>query len=323
MLLYAAATVLIALTATGLVVRRRLRVPARRYEGRASVGSLYDQWTSDGMVESYWGEHFHAGYYGDPPLDKDFVVAKNDLIDEVIKRGIGKTTLPERPGAGLVRMLDVGCGLGGSARRVAKRWPKTAHVTGVNISKAQIARATALTRAQQIRNAVFLECDALHLSFPEKSFDVVWAIESEPYMPDKALFVREMVRVLKPGGRLVIVCWNVRDTRDAPLSNAEREHLRLLVDQWCHAGFISIREYVEMFEESGLVEVVAENWTAATQPSWRAGILAPFGGNPLNVIKTTLKRPWAQFRDVHMLLRFEDAFRNGLCEYGVICGRKP
>jgi len=326
MFLYAA-VVLIALTATGLVVRSRLRVPARRYEGPASVGSLYDQWTSDGVVESYWGEHFHAGYYGDPPVQKDFIGAKNDLIDEVIKRGIGDAAGPlmkrlERPG-GLVRMLDVGCGLGASARRAAKRWPSQAHVTGINISKAQVARATALTREQKIDNAVFVECDALRLAFPDNSFDVVWAIESEPYMPDKALFVREMVRVLKPGGGLVIVCWNVRDTRGRPLSDAEREHLRLLVDQWCHAGFISIREYVEIFEGSGLVDVVSENWSAATQPSWKQGILAPFGGDPRKILKATLTQPWAQLRDVHMLLRFGDAFRNGLCEYGVISGRKP
>lgn len=313
-----------------LLLRSRLRLPSRRYEGPASVSGVYDQWTGDRILEFYWGEHLHAGHYGNPPVKKDFIAAKIDFIDEMIKWGIAvpNPTLINRleqpgrePDAERVKILDVGCGLGGSTRHMARRWPKTVLVTGITISKAQVERATVLTQAQDVQNAEFLECDALDMSFPDESFDVVWAVESEMHMPDKEYFVGEMVRVLRPGGMLVIAAWNVRDTRGAPLSKAEAEHVRLLVDEWCHAKFISTREYVEIFQKKNLLEVRAENWAVPTQPSWREAVFAALR-NPSGIIKISMNQRWGLVRDAYTILRYDEAFRNGLCEYGMIRGRK-
>jgi SAM-dependent methyltransferase len=59
--------------------------------------------------------------------------------------------------------------------------------------------------------------DALNMGFPDNSFDLVWACESGEHMPDKKAYVDEMVRVLKPGGTLVIATWCQREERpDAP-----------------------------------------------------------------------------------------------------------
>lgn len=43
--------------------------------------------------------------------------------------------------------------------------------------------------------------DALAMSFPDNSFDLVWACESGEHMPDKKKYIEEMTRVLKPGGK--------------------------------------------------------------------------------------------------------------------------
>src|SRR6185436_6087582 len=198
---------------------------------------------------------------------KNFIAAKVDMIDEMVKWGIaeaapalmerlesvGESALVEK-----IKILDVGCGIGGSTRHLAKRWRRTAELTGITISKAQVERATLLAKAQKVENTIFLECDALKMGFADDSFDIVWAVESEPHMPDKEIFVHEMARVLKPGGMLVIAAWNVRDTRGAPLSKAEAAHVKLLVDEWSHASFISIHEYVEYFKNYGLVDVKAD-----------------------------------------------------------------
>jgi SAM-dependent methyltransferase len=64
--------------------------------------------------------------------------------------------------------------------------------------------------------------DAMALSFPDRSFDVVWSIEAGPHMPDKAIFARELMRVLKPGGVLVLADWNQRDDRQKPLNFWEK-----------------------------------------------------------------------------------------------------
>jgi MPBQ/MSBQ methyltransferase len=272
----------------------------------------------------------HAGHYGDPVVKKDFRAAKVDLIDEIIKWGV---TLPgsaiagrlestgQVPAADVVKILDVGCGIGGSSRHLAKRWPTTVHVIGVTISDAQLERATLLAQAQRIDNVTFLRCDADHMTFPDASFDIVWAMEMEMYMPDKEHFVREVVRVLKPGGLFIIIGWNVRDTRDAPLSKREAAHLRLLVDEWCHANFTSIRDYVDILSRNGFDAVVAADWTTATLPSWRGAVWAGFR-DPRGLMSLNVRQLWGATRDAYTILRFGAGFRSGLCQYGLIRGEK-
>jgi len=322
--------ILILMSTLALLLRSNLRLPSRHYEGPDSVANVYDNWTNDKILEIYWGEHLHAGHYGNPPAKKDFITAKVDFIDEVIRWGIAvpnptlierletpeKITDPEK-----AKILDVGCGIGGSVRHMAKRWPKTAHVTGITISKAQVERAVSLTSAQGIENAVFLECDALNMEFPDASFDIVWAVESEMHMPDKDYFIREMARVLKPGGMLVIAAWNVRDTRNKPLSKAEADHVRLLVDEWAHAKFTSIREYIEIFEKNNLLDVAIEDWTASTQPSWRQAVWSAVR-DPRRIINISMAQRWSLVRDAYTILRYDTAFRSGLCQYGLFRGRK-
>jgi len=138
--------VIVALVAA-LLLRAHLRTPIRRYEGTSSVSKVYDDWASEARFEYYWGEHLHAGYYGNPPVKKNFIQAKADFVDAMLAWGVlgPNPTLKRRlenPGPGPapepVRMLDVGCGIGGSVRLAAKRWPHTALVTGITISKAQV-----------------------------------------------------------------------------------------------------------------------------------------------------------------------------------------
>ena len=78
---------------------------ARKYQSSSTVANSYDQWTLDGIVEFYWGEHIHLGHYGSPPRSKDFLAAKSDFVHEMVKWG-GIEKLP--PGA---TVLDVGCGI--------------------------------------------------------------------------------------------------------------------------------------------------------------------------------------------------------------------
>ena len=95
-------------------------------------------------------------------------------------------------------MLDVGCGIGGTSRYLAKKFP-SAEVTGITISPEQQRRATDLAAERGISNAKFELCDALDMKYPDNSFDFVWACESGEHMPDKVKYIEEMTRVLKPG----------------------------------------------------------------------------------------------------------------------------
>lgn len=60
-------------------------------------------------------------------------------------------------------------------------------------------RGTELAAEQGLGNCSFQVMDALHMDFPDYSFDLVWACESGEHMPDKKAYIEEMTRVLKPG----------------------------------------------------------------------------------------------------------------------------
>lgn len=281
---------------------------ARRYQSSDSVANSYDQWTEDGILEFYWGEHIHLGHYGVPPRRKDFRAAKADFVHAMVRWG-GLDRLP----AGTT-VLDVGCGIGGSSRMLARDYGFA--VTGVTISPQQVQRAQALTPPEV--NARFQVDDAMALSFPDHSFDVVWSVEAGPHMPDKAGFARELLRVLKPGGVLVVADWNQRDDRVIPLNVWEKPVMRQLLDQWSHPEFSSIEGFAELLADTGWVEgdVVTDDWTQPTLPSWLdsiwQGIVRPRG-----LVQFGLPGLVKSLREVPTLLLMRLAFGAGLCRFGM------
>jgi hypothetical protein len=50
---------------TGQATKLILDTPSRKYTGKETVGKEYDAWTDDGVLEHYWGEHIHLGYYSE------------------------------------------------------------------------------------------------------------------------------------------------------------------------------------------------------------------------------------------------------------------
>ncbi|BAZ18062.1 putative delta(24)-sterol C-methyltransferase [Calothrix sp. NIES-4071] len=283
-------------------------ITARRYQSSNSVANSYDEWTQDGILEFYWGEHIHLGHYGSPPQRKDFLVAKSDFVDEMVRWG-GLDKLPY--GATL---LDVGCGIGGSSRILARDYGFA--VTGVTISPQQVQRAQQLTSDEL--NVQFLVDDAMALSFPDASFDVVWSIEAGPHMPDKAVFAKELIRVLKPGGILVVADWNQRDDRQAPLNFWEKPVMQQLLDQWSHPAFSSIEGFSELLEATGLVEgnVITADWTQQTLPSWIDSIWQGVA-RPSGLVRFGISGFIKSLREVPTLLLMRLAFGTGLCRFGM------
>ena len=281
---------------------------ARRYQSSDSVANAYDQWTEDGILEFYWGEHIHLGHYGSPPQGKEFIAAKIDFVHEMVNWG-GLDKLPRG-----TTVLDVGCGIGGSTRVLAKDYGFD--VTGVTISPEQVKRARELT--PEGVNAKFLVDDAMALSYPDASFDVVWSIEAGPHMPDKAVFAKELLRVLKPGGVLVLADWNQRDDRQKPLNFWEKPVMQQLLDQWSHPAFSSIEGFSELLLETGLVkgEVTTADWTKETLPSWLdtiwQGIIRPQGW-----MRYGLSGFIKSVREVPTILLMRLAFGAGLCRFGM------
>lgn len=165
---------------------------ARRTNYREMVREYFER-----ITDSYrdkWSESFHfAIFTGSEPLEEAIVNTERRLADEA---GF-------RPG---MKVLDVGCGIGGPALNIAEH--AGVHVTGVNIVDRQlaIARERAFNRGLADRTR-FVLCDAMNMDFADNSFDGVYLFEAGCHMPDKPSFYRECARVLKPGGCLVGQDW--------------------------------------------------------------------------------------------------------------------
>ncbi|MBE9095414.1 methyltransferase domain-containing protein [Tychonema sp. LEGE 07203] len=283
-------------------------ITARRYQSSDSVANSYDEWTEDGILEFYWGEHIHLGHYGSPPQRKDFLAAKSDFVHEMVRWG-GLDGLP----AGTT-VLDVGCGIGGSSRILGQDYKFA--VTGITISPQQVKRAQELTSPEL--DLQFRVDDAMALSFPDASFDVVWSIEAGPHMPDKAVFAKELMRVLKPGGVLVVADWNQRDSRQIPLNWWEKPVMQQLLDQWSHPAFSSIEGFSELLEETGFVDgtVTTADWTQETLPSWIDSIWQGIA-RPAGLVRFGVSGFIKSLREVPTLLLMRLAFGVGLCRFGM------
>ena len=280
----------------------------RKFETTDSVSDAYDTWTNDRILEKLWGEHIHLGYYHNQKKLGDFREAKATFVHELVKWS-GLDKLPKGS-----RILDIGCGIGGSSRILAKYYGF--NVTGITISPAQVKRARQLTPLGL--NCNFQVMDALNLKFEDGSFDAVWSVEAGAHMNDKIKFADEMLRTLRPGGYLALADWNSRDLRTYPPSFFEKLVLKQLLEQWVHPNFISINEFSSILRKNknSAGRVVSENWNSFTNPSWYDSIIEGIR-RPLVILSLGPSAIVKSIREIPTILLMNWAFRKGLMEFGV------
>jgi ubiquinone/menaquinone biosynthesis C-methylase UbiE len=104
--------------------------------------------------------------------------------------------------AGSERVLDLGCGAGHAALRVA---PNVAEVVGVDVTPEMVAVATDLAVSRRVPNVRFDQADVSRLPFAEASFDTITSRQSAHHYSDLRRALSEAFRVLRPGGRFVII----------------------------------------------------------------------------------------------------------------------
>lgn len=165
------------------------------------------------------------------------------------------------------RVLDVGCGLGGSVRYLAQE--RGCRAVGVDLTPQYIEVATALAGLVGLdRKVEFRQGSALALPFPDHAFDAVWTEHVQMNIADKAAFYRELARVLAPGGRLVFhdvfqgaggpvhfpVPWaddrSISFLVDAESARAEIERAGLAVSHWEDLTQRSLDWFIAMTEKA-------------------------------------------------------------------------
>ncbi len=114
----------------------------------------------------------------------------------------GRLVAIERMGVRLGdQVLEVGVGTGINAAL----YPRTCQVTGIDFSAPMLEKARERVVSKGIENVRLMEMDAASLTFPDNSFDIVYAPYVISVVPDPVKVVQEMRRVCKPGGKIIVL----------------------------------------------------------------------------------------------------------------------
>lgn len=126
-------------------------------------------------------------------------------------------------------VLDVGCGTGVVTRDLARRVGAGGHVVGTDPTPVFVEIAAQLGAQEGIANAEYRVADGSDMPFPDASFDLVAAVTVLSHVPDREAVLREMVRVCRPDGTLVIVDG---DFTAIQIEHPDRDLTRRIVEAW-------------------------------------------------------------------------------------------
>lgn len=229
----------------------RPQISLEQYDSEA--GPDYAAWSR--------GFNMHVGYYhfGANPLDREAMLERMNaqVLSHLQLEGI---TNP--------RVLDLGCGLGATLRSFASRLPGST-LLGVTPVPWQVEHARILNNAAGCAESVRVikgdyEDPAL---LANASFDGIYALESSCYASgaDKATFLAQAHRLLRPGGRLVVADGFLTS---AGFNNTLQERIyRKVCDCWVLEDFAHLDDFTARLDALGFKEITVEHLQMRVAPS--------------------------------------------------------
>jgi sarcosine/dimethylglycine N-methyltransferase len=218
-------------------------------EAAARYRATFDTALSE-LITRVWGGNLHMGlfqYPGEPLLSAQ-MRAKRHMADA----------------AGLLagqEVVEAACGVGSTARYLAQN--HGVKVRATNIAEAQLAEARELTRQAGLSHLVdFRFADYHELPFPDASFDVWWCQEALLYSVDKRRVLGEAIRVVRPGGRLIMSDLLLDDS----VVGAERESF---TGKLKAPNMWSIARWDALIGELSLKILERQDWAAHTVLTFR------------------------------------------------------
>lgn len=205
-----------------------------------------------------WGQHIHHGLWepehgqvtGDSPLAAQIHLINTLATKASISAG--------------QRVLDVGCGMGGSSIHLARE--RNCEVTGITLSPVQKAWATTSAAFSGVRRRTrFRRADAEQIEFPAGQFDVVWSVECTEHLFDKPAFFRKAATWLKPGGRMAICAWLAGEKSD---TSDGLQQVRQVCENFLCPSLGSEADYVSWMTAGGLEMVEVTDWTDQVLATW-------------------------------------------------------
>jgi ubiquinone/menaquinone biosynthesis C-methylase UbiE len=191
--------------------------------------------------------------------------ARRDSVGKLANEALLKELMPQKG----MRVLDIGSGSGETVLTIAEKVGPTGKAVGVDFSPEGIALAKEKAKERKLENiAEFHQANALKLPFPDNSFDAVISECVVCLIQDKQEALNEKVRVLKPGGRVImhdVITW-------APMPKAMRENQKLYCG--CVGGAVNLDQYVEMMKKAGLTDIKTVDFTKDITKKANAGLVA-------------------------------------------------
>jgi cyclopropane fatty-acyl-phospholipid synthase-like methyltransferase len=274
------------------------------------VNAYFDHTCNDYRL--LWGTDrhlgLHCGFFDEQHHSHDDAVLNMNRILAKMA-GVSPTT----------RVLDAGCGIGGSAIWLAENFGSS--VVGVNINSKQIAAARRLAHERRLDGRLqFKVADFCATTLDSESFDVVWALESACYAEDKRAFLAEAHRLLRPRGRLIVADGLL--TREE-LTSDERRIVERWQDGWAIPNVPSIDQFRRWLCEAGLRNVRFHDITPHIVPSSQRIYVATLLFYPLGLLLYWVGlRTEIQTRGIASGYYQYQARRRGLGTYGVFLAEK-
>ena len=225
-------------------------------EHERSVIDHYDKMTRVFYLQ-WSSEHLHFGVFkpgerprhNETPKEADGHARALDRMVETIVAPAGIE--------GRHHVLDAGCGVGGTAFLLGRT--RGCRVTGVNLSRTQLEIAKSKAANAGLGDRIDFEyanCSR-SLPFADGSVDVVVNIESARHYSDRSRFLREVYRILKPGGRIVASDWMAHDAIPA---GHYRKYIQPLCEDWIMCRLESQSSYTRLLQEAGLEVIEFEGF---------------------------------------------------------------
>jgi sterol 24-C-methyltransferase len=225
---------------------------AERKQGYAEMVNDYYDLATD-FYEFGWGKSFHFAPLRDgEPLRLALTRHQHYLADQ----------LRLKPG---MKVLDVGCGVGGPMCEIARRTGAT--IVGVNNNAYQIERGRKHTaKARLTDRCSFVLADFMSLPCGDGSHDSIYAIEATCHAPERTELFRELRRVLAPGGRFASYEWCMTDGYDP--DSAEHRRLKRGIETGNGLpDLLPVSEVLEAVRGAGLELVHHEDRAAESDAS--------------------------------------------------------
>ena len=171
------------------------------------------------------------------------------------------------------KVLDAGCGIGGSSLWLTKNIG--CNVTGISLSAKQVETANKLAAEENLQTlAVFEQQDFTATKYEAESFNIIWAIESVCHANDKSKFINEAYQLLKKGGRLILADFFKIEN----LAGNEAALIKQWANGWAIDDFSTIENFTHQLTTAGFINTNIEDATTKIIPSAKRLFRAYFPG---------------------------------------------